>query len=109
MAGVVSASSAARCTAMTALTAAAAVLVLLGQPGAPGVGFEDGVRHVPGEARVAVVGQLAVEHLERALPAVGVGGHLQHPPADRSGPYGVLDLNDGHPPVAGTSGASHSR
>ena len=30
---------------------------------------------------------VAVEHLEGALPAIGVGGDLQHPPAQAGGPY----------------------
>ena len=45
---------------------------------------------------------VAVEDLQGPLPAVGVGGHLEHSPAEAGGADGVLDLDDGHPPVAGT-------
>jgi hypothetical protein len=45
-----------------------------------------------------------VQDLQAALPAVGVGGHLEHPPAEAGGPDGVLDLDDGDPPVPGALG-----
>jgi hypothetical protein len=38
-----------------------AVLRLLGEPGPPGVFAQDGVADVPGQAAVAVVGQLLVD------------------------------------------------
>ena len=47
---------------------------------------------------------VAVEHFQRALPAVGVGGDLEHAPAQARRPDGVLDGDHGHAPVAGAFG-----
>jgi hypothetical protein len=38
---------------------------------------------------------VGIEDLEGALPAVGVGGDLEPPPAKAGDPDGVLDLDDG--------------
>src|SRR5215218_10344724 len=86
---------------------------------------QDRVSDVAGQRRTAVVGQLlvddelvepgrrrahpgggleelvdhdavAVEHLERALPAIRVSGDLEHTPAQARRPNRVLDLDHRH-------------
>jgi hypothetical protein len=56
-----------------------------------------GRRHPAWRLRILHDGEsFALEELEASGPAEWVGGDFQHPPAPAGGPYGGLDVDDGH-------------